>query len=205
MRAATHPLLSIPLALLALAALAACRGPLPAMHFYTLTPLAAPAIATDAAAAKASVGVGPLNIPRALERPQIVTRSDGNQLDIAEFHRWGGSLSGDILSTLTQDLSTLLGSERVVAHPWTRFITPDFRVPVEVHRFDGALGKEVTLVATWAVHHGDEHAPRVVRKTTLTEPVASQDYAALVAAHSKVLDDLAREIATELAREMAGK
>ena len=199
MRAATRLILCIPLALLALAALAACRGAMPAMHFYTLSPMAAPAAAR--AAATASVGVGPLTIPLALDRPQIVTRIDGNQLDLAEFHRWGGSLSGNILATLTQDLSALLGSDRVVAHPWTRFITPDFRVPVEIHRFDGALGQEVALAATWAVHYGDERAPRVVRKSFLTAPVAGSDYADLVAAHSKVLGDLAREIAAELARQ----
>ena len=199
MRAATRLLLAALLALTALAALPACRGAMPAMHFYTLSPLAAPAAAP--AANGPSVGVGPLSLPQALARPPIVPRAAGNELDMAEFHRWGGSLSGDILSTLTQDLAALLGSDRVVSHPWTRFITPDYRVPVEIHRFDGALGKEVTLAATWAVHYGDEHAPRVVRKSTLTAPVAGSDYPALVAAHSKVLGDLAREIAAELARQ----
>jgi len=203
MRAATRPLLSIPLALLALAALAACRGPLPAMHYYTLTPQAAPAAAP--AASPASVGVGPLDIPRALDRPQIVTRTTENQFAMAEYHRWGGSLAGDALAVLTQDLSALLGSDRVVAHPWTRFITPDFRVPVEIQRLDGALGREVTLTATWAVHYGEERAPRVVRRTTIVEPAAGPDYADLVAAHSRALAALSREIAAELTRLMAGR
>ena len=39
MRAATRPLL---IALLSLAALAACRGTMPAMHFYTLSTVAGP-------------------------------------------------------------------------------------------------------------------------------------------------------------------
>jgi uncharacterized lipoprotein YmbA len=199
MRAAPLMLL---LGLLALAAaLPACRGTLPAMRFYTLTPLAAPSPAP--AGLSASVGVGPLKIPLALDRPQIVTRAADNELAVAEFHRWGGSLSGDILAALTADLSLLLGSDRVVAHPWTRFITPDFRVPLEIHRFDGALGKDVTLVATWAVHRQDEPTPRVVRKSTLAEPTAGPGYADLVAAHSRALAGLAREIAAELALQPA--
>jgi len=200
MRAATCTLLSI---LLALAGLAACRGTMPAMHYYTLTPLAAPA--TALAGPPASVGIGPLDIPRVLDRPQIVTRTAKNQLGMAEFHRWGGSLAGDALAAVTQDIATLLGSDRVVAYPWTRFITPDFRVPLEIHRFDGALGHEVTLEATWAVRYGEEHAPRVVRRTSVVEPATGPDYADLVAAHSRALAALSREIAAELARLMADR
>lgn len=200
MRTAIRPVL---VGLLALAAaLAACRGPMPAMQFYTLTPQAAPAAAP--APNPASVGVGPLDIPLALDRPQIVTRSAENRLDMAEFHRWGGSLAGDILASLTADLSALLGSDRVVAHPWTRFIEPDYRVPVEIHRFDGKLGGEVTLVATWAVHRKGEAEPRVVRKSFLAEPTAGPDFAALVAAHSRALAGLSREITVEISRQMAG-
>lgn len=189
--------------LLALAAsLAACRGTMPAMQFYTLTPQAMPA--ATAAADGVAVGVGPLAIPLALDRPQIITRSTDNQLNVSEFHRWGGSLAGDILASLTADLSARLGSDRVVAYPWTRFIEPEYRVPVEIHRFDGSLGGDVTLVATWAVQRKGEAAPRVVRKTALAEPAAGPDYAALVAAHSRVLAALSRDIAAELARQPAG-
>ncbi|MEW5773069.1 MAG: PqiC family protein [Thermodesulfobacteriota bacterium] len=198
MRTATLALLTV---LLALTALPACRGPMPDMRFYTLTPQARP----TAAAAPAAVGVGPLVIPLALDRPQIVTRTAENQLSMAEFHRWGGSLSGDVLAAVTQDLSALLGSDRVVAHPWTRFIEPEFRVPLEIHRFDGTLGGDVTLVATWAVQRNGEPAPRVVRKSSFTEPAAGTDYAGLVAAHSRALAALSQEIAAELARQMAGE
>lgn len=198
MPAATAPLL---LGLLALAAaLPACRGPVPAMRFYTLAPLAEPA----PAAAPLAVGVGPLYLPQALDRPQIVTRAADNRLDLAEFHRWGGSLAGDALAVLTANLSALLGSDRVVAHPWARFIEPEYRVPVEIHRLDGRLGGEVALAATWAVHRKGEAAPRVVRKSVLAEPASGPDYADLVAAHSRALAALSREIAAELARRQAG-
>lgn len=203
MRAARCTLRPALAALLALAALAACRGPVPAIHYYTLTPQVAPAAAP--AASSASVGVGPLDIPRVLDRPQIVTRTAENQLAMAEFDRWGGSLAGDILAVVTQDLSALLGSDRVVAHPWARFITPDFRVPLEILRFDGTTDGEVTLTATWAVHAGTEQVPRVVRKSTIVERATEPGYADLVAAHSRALDALSRQIAAELARLMAGK
>lgn len=190
---------------LALAALCACRGTMQPMSFYTLTPLAPPAAARPATGiAGPSVGVGPLDIPLALDRPQIVTRAGANELALAEFHRWGGSLSGDILRAVTQDLSTLLGSDRVVAHPWTRFIAPDFRVPLDIQRFDGALGREVTLEATWAVHCKDEPSARVVRRSVLIEPAPGPGYPDLVAAHGRALAALSREIAAELERQMAG-
>ena len=118
------------------------------MAFYTLAP--ADEIAAPAAGGPA-VGVGPLTIPRSIDRPHIVTRRGANQLHLAEFHRWGAPLGDEILAALGRDLSALLGSEQVVAYPWANFMDPEYRVPVDILRLDGSLGGEVVLDATWGV------------------------------------------------------
>lgn len=183
------------LALAALAALAGCRGATPPMAFYTLAPaeeIAAPATGGPA------VGVGPLTIPRSIDRPHIVTRRGANQLHLAEFHRWGAPLGDEILAALGRDLSALLGSEQVVAYPWANFLDPEYRVPVDILRLDGSLGGEVVLDATWGVAGPGQRKAGTVHTLHAVCPVEGDGYPALVAAHNAALARLAEAIAEEI-------
>ena len=74
---------------------------------------------------------------------------------------------------------------------------PDYRVEVELLTMDGTLGRTVSLEAWWSVSHGAEKA-RVTRKSSYSEPVAGQDYEALVQAQSRALAALSRDIAGAL-------
>jgi len=185
------------LLLLALTALTACRGAVPPIAFYTLSSLPA---ATDqtALASAPSVGVGPLTIPRMIDRPHIVTRGAAGELHIDEFHRWAGTLESAVLNSVTQSVAKKLGSERVVAYPWTNFIDPDYRVPIDILRLDGELGGIVTLDATWGVTLRDKHRASVVRKATIREQTAGPSYADLVAAHNRALETLSAMVVAEI-------
>jgi uncharacterized lipoprotein YmbA len=185
---------------LALLFLNGCKGVTPPVQFYTLTVPEAQAEAAFAAEAKdaIAVGVGPLELPKMLDRPQIVTRGTGNRLQMAEFHRWGGSLPEDILRVLTENLSGLLQSNRVMAHPWADFFQPDYRVYLVFHRFDGRPGESLVLNATWTLTDARGREAFAVRRSVIREPLASADYESLVAASSRTLEILSRQIAQEI-------
>ncbi|MBU1002474.1 MAG: PqiC family protein [Proteobacteria bacterium] len=195
MRPNTLPTLVL---LLALTTLCSCRSSVPPVAFYTLSPVSAVSPEQTAQADVLAVGVGPLTIPRMIDRPTIVTRSAQGELHIDEFHRWAGTLESTVLDSLTQNIAQQLGSEQVVAYPWTNFIDPDYRVPIDILRLDGELGGLVTLEATWGVTPGKERRAAVVRMTTLCEQTTGGSYADLVAAHDRALETLAQMIATEI-------
>ena len=44
-----------------------------------------------------AVGVGPITIPETVNRPNIVTPKDSNQLEVAEYHRWSEPLRENCL------------------------------------------------------------------------------------------------------------
>src|SRR5882757_4935 len=90
--------------------LSGCAESKPA-RFYVLTPLMA---AKEATAAKGpALGVGPVVIPQYLDRPEIVTRSSDNRLDLANFDQWGGRFGDNITRALAENLSGLLKTDRV--------------------------------------------------------------------------------------------
>jgi uncharacterized lipoprotein YmbA len=64
-----------------------------------------------------------------------------------------------------------------------------------VIRFDGSLGGDVSLIARWAILQGKERKLVSVRKSTIIEPSGDKGYEAMVAADSRAVEKLSREIA----------
>jgi hypothetical protein len=192
---------------MALVFLAGCRSFTPPVEFYTLSPLTSVSEADKAAALGDSIaiGVGPVQIPKIIDRPQIVTRIGPNKINVDEFHRWAGSVYEDFLRVLTMNLSALLPSSLVVAFPWEDYFDPDYRIYMEVQQFDGRLGQYVQLVATWTITARQAGEILLVRKSLLREPVLGQDYDTFVAAKSRILATLSRQIAQGIKAIHAGK
>lgn len=175
---------------------AGCASTAPS-RFYLLDPLATPEGAASPAAGDISIGVGPVKLPGYLERPQIVTRDASPEISVAEFDRWAEPLSENFVRVLGENLSTLLGTDLITVFPWRGTHPLDYRVTVDVTRLDGELGGNAVLSARWAVGGKTDAEPVIVKKTTLTEPV-NGGYEDFVAAHSRLLEALSREIAAEI-------
>ena len=67
--------------------LAGCRSATTPVEFYTLSPLASVSEADKVSGLgnNIAVGVGPLQIPKIIDRPQIVTRIGPNKINVDEF------------------------------------------------------------------------------------------------------------------------
>jgi len=139
--------------------------------------------------------VGPVEFPKFLDRPQIVTRKSQNRLDVSEFHRWAGSFSEDFLRVLARNISMLLPADRVAAYPWTDQFSPTHRIQLTVEQFDGRFGGDVVLNVTWSVWNKKDTNEPEVKKSLIREPLSSGSYEALVAAKSRAIAALSQEIA----------
>ena len=177
--------------------LTGCRGLSPPVDFYTLnSQVNAP---EDAAADEnIAIGVGPMELPQSIDRPQIVTRTGPSKLVVDEFHRWAGSLPEDILRVITENLSVLLKSNQITAYPWEGHFKPDYRIVLDVQRFDGSPGEEMVLNVTWTITDAGGRNALFVKKSMIKEPVAGMDFDALVSAKNQALATLSREIAREI-------
>lgn len=165
-------------------------------RFYTLTPIQDSEIGTRAEKyeRKIAIGVGPVRFPDYLDRKQIVTRSGRNEIKISEFDRWAGQLKDNTISILCENLSALLSTNLVFAYPWPGSTKPDYVVEVEIMQFDGDLGGKVVLVSRWIVRGGRDKKVLYMKKSRYVEPVEAQGYPAMVAAESRALANLSRDI-----------
>jgi uncharacterized lipoprotein YmbA len=172
----------------------------PPVAYYTLNTL--PEMQQEIPAAvmddTIAIGVGPVEFPKFLDRPQIVTRKSQNQIEVSEFHRWAGSLPGDFSRVLAKNISILLPSDRVAVYPWGDQFSPSYQIKLEVDQFDGQLGEGVVLDVTWMVVDQEGTNKLVVRKSLIEEPASDKTYEALVVAQSNALVTLSRTIVEEI-------
>jgi uncharacterized lipoprotein YmbA len=124
-----------------------------------------------------------------------MTRVAPNELQPADGDRWAEPLREQFERTLGQNLSTLLGTERVLSFPWWRGVPLDFVVQVDVVRFEREAGQDVHLVARWQVRDGARGTVLCSGDANLVEAVASDDPDAVVAALSRVLARMSGDIA----------
>ncbi len=185
---------------------AGCIGsPTRPSTFYVLSADAGvPVAAREAPAAPLSVGLGPVELPDVLDRPQIVTRPDPNRIDLAEYDRWGGDLGKDLSRVLAQNLMGRLNTDAVLLYPWSSSRRPDFEVSIQFFRFDGVLGELAELQGVWRLTDAGRGCEPVSRRFRFAETPASSGYAGLVAAISRGVARLSDEIAAAIAAAGAG-
>jgi len=184
---------AVPLCIVALAAGCASAP----SHFYTLNSTAKPA---DAAAAKSrlSIVVGPVSIPSIVDQPQVVVSTGPNEVALDEFNRWASPLQNNIARVVAEDLVAILGTPRVSLFQQSLDANADYRVAIEVQRFDSAPGEAATLGAAWIVRRTRDGRAEPGR-TTVREPVSGSGFDALAAAHSSALARMSQDIAGAIA------
>ncbi len=183
--------------LIALVAVAAggCLSLSPPPKAYLLTaaaPSAAPGAATNAA-----IGVGPVTIPAYLDRSPIVVRTGADEVRLSEEHYWAEPLGDAVPRTLGENLSAMIPTDAVAFFPWRTPQTVQYRVTMDILRFDGALGGTAILHARWRLLDGEGHQ-LVLRAVQLQDRSAEATYTALVAAQSRLLAALSQDIAAEI-------
>jgi uncharacterized lipoprotein YmbA len=174
----------------AFAILAAGCSSTPASRFYTLTAVPAPA----AAPSDVSVAVGPVTVPAAVDRPQIVVVTGPNQVRLDEFNRWASPLQDNIARVIAENLVAMLGTPRVSVSPQTLSAGVDYRAVIEVQRFESAPGEAATLDAVWTVTRARDGKAQTGR-TTVREATTAPGYDALAGAHSRAVTRLSRDLA----------
>ncbi|MGD9079805.1 MAG: PqiC family protein [Desulfobacterales bacterium] len=185
--------------------LVGCGSSPPPVEFYTLNSLsgtmqqASPAVANQ----NIGIGIGPVEIPKMLDRPQIVTRTGPNKLRMDEFHRWAGPLKDGFARVLAENIGLLLATDRVAIYPWEIDFKPNYRIAVDIRYFEGQLGENVILEAIWRVSGQEGQEIQIVKTSVIKETLSSPDYEALVAAKSQTIAQLSREIVQEIQRLQA--
>jgi len=196
MRSLTVGMLAVCLAV----ALAGCSRS-PRVTFYTLEP-GAQVETVAAATAVPTVAVGPVTLPEVVDRPQLVVRVSANRVDILETHRWAEPLKSEIPRLIAENLGRLLGSSRVSSYLQHAGADADYRVLLDIQRFESTPGEAVTVEAVWSLRRAAGGTPKSGR-SLVREPVGAEGYDPLVAAYGRALLAVSRDLASAIRAEAA--
>lgn len=188
-------------AFVVIASLAAgCLGPgtTQSPRLFVLTATAVPS-SDEASTSGHRLGVGPVQIPERLQRPQILTRLTApNEIALSDFSRWAEPLEGSVARVLTENLSKLTATHQVFLYPWSKRANVNLQIEVDVLHFEGQVGEPVKLIARWRLLDSSGQELSTPRLSQYTEPTRANTIEAMVAAMSRTLGALSAEIAAEI-------
>jgi uncharacterized protein len=169
-------------------AIAACASS-PPSRFFTLSGAPMPASPSNAL----SIVVGPVTIPGVVDRPEIVVTVGENEVWLDEFNRWASPLADAIAVATGENLGAQLSTARATSLVQSA-VEADYRVSIEVQRFESVPGAYALLDAVFTVRRTAD-ARTGTGRTTARESTTDKSYEALAAAHSRALARLAGDIA----------
>ena len=184
--------LRLVLAALLATILTGCAAPPAPVVYHSLLGADAGAAATARADGPALV-VGPVRVPDLLHNTRIATGSDG-RFQLAENHRWAGSMDREIGRALAERLAAELATERVTLFPQLPLGGTAWQVQLEVLALDGLPGQWARLEVRWTLLDPAGTGPRT-RRGDYREPLTDPGHAAWVAGQRTNLARLGADIA----------
>jgi len=148
----------------------------------------------DSAPSKVSVAVGPVSVPAAVDRPQIVVTTGANQVELDDLNRWASPLQDSLARVVAEDLGAMLQTPYVTVFQKSPDVDVDYRVQIEVRNFESAPGKAAAVDAVWTVHRMSDGKSRIGR-TSARESVHEDGFDVIAAAHSRAIARLSEDIA----------
>ncbi|MEO5340445.1 MAG: PqiC family protein [Magnetococcus sp. MYC-9] len=185
----------------------ACAGGSPPVRYYLLTPTAS----TESPTRKASheqplIVVEPVELPPYLNRAQIVTRSSENHLHMQQTEQWGDHLRENISRVVLENLSALLGTDRITSPTALPQERSSLRIATQISQFEQGADGRVVLKARWRLLDAQTGRHLVVQHAQFaSEPIALADYAGVAAGMSQLLLEWSREMAGAVERTAAGR
>ena len=145
------------------------------------------------------IGVQTVQLPDYLNQKLIVTRPQDNEIDLAEVDQWAGALNDSITNVLVENLTRLLGTERVVPLPVTAAVPVEDVVGVEIVNFERQPSETVRLSARWIILGSGGRIFHSIHQSVYEAQNVPADYASIASAMSDVLAVFSRDLAQSLA------
>lgn len=164
--------------------------------FYLLAPIASGTAATPTTG-NLAIGVGPVDFPEYLRRPDIVTRTSPTEIDVSNTNLWGEPLDKNFNRVLRENLATLLNTPNIKAFPWPRDTNVNYQVKVNVQRFEKTSSGHSEMIVQWAIEDGRSGKDLYASETRASTPFGAGDPVGS-SALSNNLATLSEAIATEI-------
>ena len=174
-------------------------------RYYLVDPVDTIAL-VDEADKPLAIEIIDVHLPQYLERFQIVTRRDGNQLHLSQNNQWGENLRKNLLRTLAGNLARALATIDI-GTPLNRSASlPDYRLLVHIAKFERDNDGYVKLVARWQLSDKEDSTPNMYSASLEGDyAIDAAAYEKIVAAMQELYGQLSHRIANTIIEEQGSQ
>ena len=142
-----------------------------------------------------------LHLPQYLERFQIVTRSQDNQLTFSDSHQWAENLRKNLMRVMSANLANRLGTVDIGTPIRRTSSAVDYRVQIYLDAFERQANGTVELTARWQITSAAKgQTLHTAQKTFTSGRVDAANFGETVSLMSELYGDLGEVIADDLTR-----
>jgi len=189
--------------------LVGCASPTPT--FYTFNAIPIPQAIP--AAKSTRIMVGPVTLPAIYDRPQLVMKNANNTVQAYEYHRWAGSLKGDIADVVSSNIAITLKISNVWSFSQSMQSNFDYQVFLDVQNIESKPGENVVVDVLWSIKPSNNIKSStkpfananattatsvIMGRSLVREPITDSGLNALVAAQSRAFSKVGQEIARSI-------
>jgi len=186
----------------ALAALVSACSSVPAPAFHSLMPAPAASAPRISPVGAVAWEVLPVTVPAQVDQPQWVVQSVDGSLAVLEQQRWIAPLGAEIRAAVAERLTLALGAPAAAA---AAAPGKQWRVAIEVQRFESAPGRETRLEARWTLSSTSDGAATLSCRGEFVQAMSGTSYIALAKGHQQGVAQLGDAIGRSLAALSAGR
>lgn len=179
-----------------LCVLVACAGNKRPTQFYLLKSLELGELQQQSGINGSAIGVGPISLPKYLDRPQIVTFTGDFTISISEFHQWAEPLQNNFIRVLMENLSALLPNSQFESYPWKSSAGINHQISVSIDHFD-LNPDSALLTAHWTIKTGKDGTQQRY-SARIEQSLPDAQHKSKVSALSKLIALLSTEIAESI-------
>jgi uncharacterized lipoprotein YmbA len=139
-----------------------------------------------------------VTIPDYLDRPDMLVRSNGNELSPLPDARWAEDLSITTARVMASDLTTALPGADIVAWPTRVERAINYRIAVDLTKFESDASGTVEIEGRWVLLDSRSGATRAGSHFHHTKFAGSMDAKTMAQAMSDLLAMTSAEIATQI-------
>lgn len=185
-------------AVLSLAALiGGCATPSVPANFYLLAAQPPAQAGLPPVPQNTWIGLGPIALPAYLDRPELVIRGSAHRLQVSDFDLWAGPLGREVTRVIETNLAGLLGTHRIVAHPWRPGLPVDWQLEIDIVQLDHFSDGTTHLRAHWSLFGATGPEPLGSGAITVTA-TGGTGFSSVAAGYTAVLRDLSKRLAQEV-------
>jgi hypothetical protein len=101
---------------------------------------------------------------------------------------------------LSHNLATLQPNDLIRAYPWSAYGTVDYRIVIDIIRFDTRPEQSVNFEANWAIMNEKKHTLLSNGHTKIEHPLNDSSYPSTVKALNQILSEFSQELSTVLGK-----